>query len=198
MSGFEVAGIVLGAFPVALEALKRYREVSKTCGFWWEIRCEYQKCTNEIKFYQLSFRQNLKQLLLPLAVDEEQTKLLLADPGGAEWKDEEVARQIKHRLQETYDLYLDIVGQLETTLAKVNKELAMDSPGVQEKLKVRQTRNTTTKPATVFVNEDEIAIYVFISSLSTTQLFCYFKHQKADRTVGPKRKAENYRCRIIQ
>lgn len=56
MSGFEVAGIVLGAFPLAIEALDRYREVAKRCGYWYKIRLEYQKSSDSLTYYRLIYK----------------------------------------------------------------------------------------------------------------------------------------------
>ena len=134
MTGFEIAGAVLGAFPIAIEALERYRDVARYWGFWWEIRSEYQKCSNELKFHQLSFRRNLKQLLLPLVADEDQIKRLLVDPGGEGWREQSVAQQLQDRLQESYELYLEIIQQLKTTMDELNRELAISKSGFQEKL----------------------------------------------------------------
>jgi hypothetical protein len=134
MSGFEVAGIVLGAFPIALEALEKYREMAKVWGFWWEIRYPYQKCKCELKFHHLSLNRNLKQLLLPLVAEDEQIQRLLADPGGEEWQQQSIAKQLEDRLQESHDLYLEIIQQLRRTMDEIKKDLAIDKAGFQEKV----------------------------------------------------------------
>ena len=41
MSGFEVAGVVLGAFPVAIAAIDGYRRVALKVQAWKEIRLTY-------------------------------------------------------------------------------------------------------------------------------------------------------------
>ncbi|KAF2730966.1 hypothetical protein EJ04DRAFT_443922 [Polyplosphaeria fusca] len=134
MSGFEIAGVVLGAFPIAIEALDKYRELARMWGFWWEIRSAYQTCSLEVKFHRLSFRRNLQQLLLPMVADQEQIKRLLADPGGEEWHRDTVEQQLIDRLQDSYELYLEIIKQLQRTMQDLNTELAVDKAGVQDKL----------------------------------------------------------------
>jgi hypothetical protein len=134
MSGFEIAGIVLGAFPLALEALENYRNVARTFGFWWEIRYEYQKCSSELKYHRLAFGRNLKLLLLPLVEDDGQIRQLLADPGGEGWKEPHVAKHLEGRLHDSYEIYLEIVSEMQRTMEKLNDELSVDKKGFQEKV----------------------------------------------------------------
>ncbi|KAF2496627.1 hypothetical protein BU16DRAFT_507162 [Lophium mytilinum] len=134
MSGVEIAGLVLGAFPVALTALEKYRTVARSLGFWWEIRLEYQKCSSEISYHRVIFSRNLKQLLLPLVADKDQIQRLVADLGGAGWKDPELARQLEDRLQDSYEIYFHIMQQMNEAMNELNKELGGEKTGFQEKV----------------------------------------------------------------
>jgi hypothetical protein len=136
MSGFEIAGVVLGAFPIAIVALEKYREVAKLWGFWWEIRSEYQKCSSEVKFHRLGFTRNLKQLLLPMVSDKAQVLRLLADPGGKDWREPNIAQQLEDRLQDSYELYFEIIQQLQRAMEELHEVLAVDKTDVQDKLKM--------------------------------------------------------------
>jgi hypothetical protein len=133
MSGVEIAGLVLGAFPVAIWALERYREVARMMGFWYEIRLEYQRSSNELKFHRLSFIRNLKQLLLPLVHDDAQLQRLISDPGGEAWQDPEVQSALEARLQDSYDLYLEILSEMRRVMLDLNQELAIDNDAAQPK-----------------------------------------------------------------
>jgi hypothetical protein len=132
MSGFEVAGVVLGAFPIAVWALEQYREVARRVGFWYEIRLEYQKSSNELKYHHLSFVRNLKQLLLPVVSDDAQLQRLMAEPGGEAWKDPAIIKLLEGRLQDSYALYLEIIGEMRVVMDDLNKELAVDVEGIQK------------------------------------------------------------------
>ncbi|RYP44263.1 hypothetical protein DL768_009267 [Monosporascus sp. mg162] len=138
MPGFEIAGVVLAAFPIAICGLEKYREVARRFGFWHEIRLEYQKTSNELKFHKLSFVRNLKQLLLPLVVDDVDVQKLISNPGGKAWKDDAVAKALEGRLQESHGLYLEIIGDMERVMGELNKELAVDVEGVQKEFKAQK------------------------------------------------------------
>ncbi|KAK0616330.1 hypothetical protein B0T14DRAFT_245057 [Immersiella caudata] len=133
MSGIEVAGIVLGTFPVAIWALERYREAARVMGFWYEIRLEYQRSSNELKFHRLSFIRNLKQLLLPIVPDDTQLHRLIGDPGGEAWQDPAIQRALEARLQDSYDIYLEILSEMQRVMSDLNQELAIDNDAAQPK-----------------------------------------------------------------
>ncbi|KAK3681013.1 hypothetical protein B0T22DRAFT_434709 [Podospora appendiculata] len=134
MSGIEVAGLLLGAFPIAIWALEQYRDVAKVMGFWYEIRLEYQRCSNELKFHRLSFIRNLKRLLLPLVPNDAQLQALINEPGGPAWKDAEIQMALEARLQDSYELYLEILGEMQRAMQELNQELAVESNAIQSKV----------------------------------------------------------------
>jgi len=132
MSGFEIAGVVLGAFPLAIEALDRYREVGKRLGFWWKIRSDYQKFSDNLTYYRLMYKRHLKLLLLPLVIVDDQIKELLADPGGCGWQDQRVASLLVTRLGESYELCLKEIKAIAEVMDKLNHELAIDKDSAQQ------------------------------------------------------------------
>lgn len=134
MSGIEVAGLVLGAFPIAIWALEQYRDVARVMGFWYEIRSEYQRSFHELKFHRLTFRRNLERLILPLVSDDAQLQRLISDPGGEAWKDPDIQKALEARLHGSYELYLDILGELQRVMQELNKELVIDNDVLKAKV----------------------------------------------------------------
>lgn len=65
--------------------------------------------------------------MLPLVVDSDCAKTLLADPSGAQWKDPDISALLERKLGESHELYLGYVGRMEETLKELNRELALDS-----------------------------------------------------------------------
>jgi hypothetical protein len=144
MSGFEIAGVVLGAFPIAIRALDDYREVAKRLKLWNHIRAEYTRCRSNVEFHRVTLASNLRQLILPLLVDDVKVNQLLSDPGGQSWKEPAIEGLIKQRLGDTHELYLKYIEGMERVMEKLNKELSVDSNPVQRKLNssVRQVSTT--------------------------------------------------------
>jgi hypothetical protein len=72
MSGLEVAGVVLGAFPLLLSGIEHWRDVAKVGGFFRRIRAEYAKCRGNVQFHEILYKANLKELLIPLMLDSDE------------------------------------------------------------------------------------------------------------------------------
>jgi hypothetical protein len=134
MSGFEIAGVVLGAFPILISALDGYRDVAKTVGLWYNIRPEYQKCRNEVNAQRVAFIGNLKRLLLSLEIDDAKLSRMLAVPGGDEWNDPAVTHHLQTRLRDSFDVFFNTIQDMEKSTAELHKEMAMDPDRLQQKV----------------------------------------------------------------
>ncbi|KAK7917788.1 hypothetical protein PG985_011396 [Apiospora marii] len=131
MSGFEVAGLVLGAIPLALELLKHYEDAAHRLNYWRKIQVEYLHCKGELELQVLLFKKNLRRLLLPLDMGDTEIDTLLANPNDPAWKDPSVESRLEARLQDTYRHYLEYVKRLEQTMKQLKDLLAVDSVEVQ-------------------------------------------------------------------
>lgn len=127
MSGIEVAGLVLGAFPLALEVLDRYKEVARRFGFWYKIAAEHKKCDSQLKFHQLVYINRLKKLLLPLAgLDDNRIDELLLSPGGEVWAEASTVKILERRLGDSYEVYSQCMMEYKEWLEAMKHALAFD------------------------------------------------------------------------
>lgn len=126
MSGVEVAGLILGAFPLMITALEHYRDTAEVLEGWWKIKREYLKCMRNLKYHKLAFEENLEELLLPLIADEDKLQLLLEEPGGQAWKEQELEDMLKERMPKTYSSYLDTVEEMLETVQALEDALGMN------------------------------------------------------------------------
>ncbi|KAK3331631.1 hypothetical protein B0T19DRAFT_366751 [Cercophora scortea] len=153
MSGFEIAGLVLGAFPLAIAALDKYREVATRLGLFYKIRVEHKRCRDDLEFHHLTFSRHLRQLLLPLVVDDAMIGKLLSAPGGESWSDPTIAALLEKRLQGSYELYLQYIQGIRRVMDDLNRELAIDADAVQEKINTVKDPNNGTRIKTAIGKE---------------------------------------------
>lgn len=133
MSGLEVAGLVLGAFPIAIEILGRYKEVARRLGFWYKIAAEHKKCDSQLKYHRIVYASNLKRLLLPLAgLDDTRINELLDNPGGKSWTEARTAENLEKRLGDSHEIYLQCMNEFHEWLEAMNRELAFDMAAKQQ------------------------------------------------------------------
>lgn len=134
MSGLEIAGVLLGTFPLIISGLEHWRDVAKVGGFFWRVRKEYTKCRSDVQFHEILYKRNLKELLLPIVNDADKVARLVGDPGGKDWSSKALQECLEGQLQESYGLYMEIIREMNETAGELRKELSLDKATVQSKL----------------------------------------------------------------
>ncbi|KAK3363767.1 hypothetical protein B0T25DRAFT_528416 [Lasiosphaeria hispida] len=153
MSGFEVAGILLGAFPVAINALEAYRDVATQLGVFYRIRLEHKKWRDDLEFYQLKLKTHLRQLLVPLGVNDTTITDLFSDLGGEGWREQWISDLLRMRLNDSNDLYVRYILGMQRVMDDVNRELAVDPRLVQEKMNSPKAPTTIERLKSAFTKE---------------------------------------------
>jgi hypothetical protein len=128
MSGIELAGLVLGAFPIIIHALESYREGAELLTDWWRIQRAYKKCQHDLGYHQVLFEGNVERFLLPLVVDQDELKKMMDNPAGEDWEDPELETRLHDRLPKSYDLFLEIIKGVNELMETLGKELGVNDP----------------------------------------------------------------------
>ena len=138
MSGLEIAGLVLGALPLAIEVLDRYSEVADRIDVFFKIKAEYDEWHRRLEFNHLLFKRNVEELLLPLMVDditkEDNIPKLMKDPFGSWWTEPEMAHLLQERLRDGYKVYMGCIQDIEQVMEDIVRELALGHAAVQSKI----------------------------------------------------------------
>ncbi|TLD22747.1 hypothetical protein PspLS_07619 [Pyricularia sp. CBS 133598] len=154
MSGFEVAGAVLGAIPIALSALDGYKRAAKKVNLFISIRKEYVICEKQLQFHQVGIKKHLRQLLLPLFQDEDdRLEMLLSNPGGEDWKHKDVTQLLKRHLGDSCDLYLGYLADMRDIMLEIGRELSFQPSDTLQKtmtMKPTQSRHAMSKDSIAF------------------------------------------------
>ena len=146
MSGLEIVGVVLGAFPLIITALEHWREVARVGGFYIQIRKEYNKCLRGVQFHQIQYKQNLRMLLLPIVNDPNEIDRLIRDPGGRDWSSSTLQKDLEGRLHDSLPMYMGIIDDMGAVLEELTEELSLDKSTIQTKLAPPDSKKDT-KPS---------------------------------------------------
>lgn len=149
MSGIEVAGLIFGAFPLIISAMEHGRTVVKVGRLHRRMREEYNNCRSDVKYYQMWYDRNLRTLLQSIVHEQDEVDRLLADPGGASWKEGELQKLLEDRLQDSYSVYVNIMQRLNETMVGLREELCVDSASIQSQLVVTKTTQRSTSPSSI-------------------------------------------------
>jgi hypothetical protein len=139
MSGFEIAGVVLGAFPLIISGIENWHNVAKVGKLLIKTRIEYTNCLGDVKYYQIWYKRTLEELLRPIVNDEDEVGRLVGDPGGKDWSSQALQGRLEGRLQESYYLYMDIINRMNEITKDLRSELSLDSATIQSKLAPRES-----------------------------------------------------------
>jgi hypothetical protein len=133
MSGLEIAGLALGAFPVLLRLLDDYRKGAEAAGDWWQIRRAYEEWKHDLDYHWTIFEVNSKLILTPL-MDDDELNQFLAKPIGETWKDKVWEAKLRKRLPDTYDAVLRTIVEIHGIVQSLKKELGADKSDLQMRM----------------------------------------------------------------
>jgi hypothetical protein len=133
MSGVELAGLVLGALPVAVAALELYK--TKIGPLFFTIRRDYLKDLRALEFHQLEITHCLGKLLLPMLRDKTELEQLIASPSDEQWN-EKIHPALEARLgQNYYPTFVKVVSDINQVLEELKSKLVVGDDDIQAQLK---------------------------------------------------------------
>ena len=120
MSGFKIAGLVLGALPLVISALEHYDSSLDPVKAFFQWRDILEKAIRELWVQHTSFEMTLRNLLVDLTSEAELDELL-SQPESPLWQSPTLNRDLRDRLGAAYDVYnytIEQIGDHVRTLAR--------------------------------------------------------------------------------
>ena|SRR5438045_9476826 len=121
MSGVEVAGVVLGAFPLLLSALEQYKsavDAVRKSSSSVQLRSLQEQIVVESEVFK-----NSCEHLLSAVLDPDKLAEALSDPIGALWRDPGVESNMKDVLGHSYELFFVMCESMISAIGEVKREL---------------------------------------------------------------------------
>ena len=131
MSGIEIAGLVLGAFPLAIEGIKAYSNGMRTIKDIKNYQQILRQFARDLSVEKCKFDNTLLELLREL-VDAATIKQMMADLACDEWQDAHFQSQLKDGLRpadETLEIWLHVAKELGECLEIVTEKFKLPPPG---------------------------------------------------------------------
>ncbi|KAG8529092.1 uncharacterized protein KY384_005727 [Bacidia gigantensis] len=128
MSGFEVAGVALGAFPIAIGALNHFLEGVQTIKYWRRYRIKLSDYASVMETHRVYYLDTLDELLQDIVPSEEMEELM-SQPGGVMWKDPRYEQRLKQRLGRSYHAYIRTLAKMHAALNGLCEKLGVDMAG---------------------------------------------------------------------
>jgi hypothetical protein len=123
MSGFEIAGAVLGSLPLLISALEHYREGLQPLKAFINWNSDLPKVIRRLRTQQVLYEAALKSLLTRIVPDE--TESMISTPNEGYWKDIEIQTRLQKRLDITYPAVKCMIADIEGVMIKIAKALGL-------------------------------------------------------------------------
>lgn len=124
MSGFEVAGIVLGTIPLLISALEHYeRGIRMIQGFRRHAKVMHILATS-LSTEQTILR-NTCETLLGGIINPRDMKPLLADPFGPLWQDSNTHLLVERRLDHTAEDFEILIHSMKEAVEEMRVKLGL-------------------------------------------------------------------------
>ncbi|CZR47371.1 uncharacterized protein FPRO_08745 [Fusarium proliferatum ET1] len=122
MSGFEIAGIVLGTLPLVVTALEAYSNLLRD---WGKAPAELRSLNRQLSTERVRLCNVCEQLISDV-VSHRDIEPMLQDPFGPLWQAKETNDRIHRRLWDSYGPFEDTIKEVEEALQSVTMRLRID------------------------------------------------------------------------
>ena len=123
MSGIEIAGLVLGSFPIILNCLDYYRQGFEPLEEWWNFRTHFIAFIDDISHQMMRYNENMIRLLDPIIADSDSLTALVRDAKDPRWTDGSLISPLGQRLAGEHGRFLRVVKRMEEVVADLKKLL---------------------------------------------------------------------------
>jgi hypothetical protein len=119
MSGVEVAGLLLGAIPIVVAALKTYKETKQRYIWFMSKEAYIDRLIQSLNEQVYFIKSDVEVALRSTDLKPESIKSILAGPDLSPWNDHEVADAIRDYLGEGFELYVDALERCQATICTI-------------------------------------------------------------------------------
>lgn len=129
MSGIEVVGLVLGAFPILLKCLAYYREGFEPLEEWWQFRSRFLDFSDNISHEMMKYRGNMLRLLesINIHADDYNLMALLELPTDQIIPKTDLGKSLETYLGSELDRFLRIIGRMHELMMALFKLLQVEN-----------------------------------------------------------------------
>lgn len=128
-TGIEIAGVVLGALPLVVEALKAYTNGVSTIDRYIRYKIPLKRLATELETEKVIYQNICERLLDGLVDNNEEREVLLRKPGGRSWKNPVLERELKHRLLGGYAAFVNNMNEIDLAVSEIMKLLKFGPDG---------------------------------------------------------------------
>jgi hypothetical protein len=126
MSGFDVAGIILGSIPLLISGLEHYSKGVSTIKNMKAYESVLEMMIADFTTSSVIYRNSCEELLSPLMLPDVKFYELLNDPKSKAWDSDELGKELRNRLGDSYEPYKSAVEKLNKRIDLLRRKLDLN------------------------------------------------------------------------
>lgn len=138
MSGFEIAGVVLGTLPLLVNSAVSVKNGLVKTKSWWRFETTFATFIARLRKEEIAYRQVIKRLLGPTGIPDNQLKRLLEGAETSLWNETKTCEALETRLDveerswfhEQLEEMCDIIQMLHDLLPQEHVSALLISRGI--------------------------------------------------------------------
>lgn len=124
-TGFEIAGVILGAIPIVCKVAQSYKEGFAPVGRWLNHEADFIKFLNQVQLQRAMFYGSCELLLQYAALDPSRRAVLLSGKDVDQWRDEAVVLALKQSFHRYYSLCVKLLQAMVEDLSSMQEVLCL-------------------------------------------------------------------------
>lgn len=126
MAGLEIAGVVLGAFPILLNLRDYYKRSCQPFTEWLHFESAMIDLLDEIEHQRMQYNWTMNELLRSAITDKHDRDTLLYNAQDSRWTDRALLKAFEERLGQHYDRCIRLLRRMHTSLDRLGKILGIE------------------------------------------------------------------------
>ncbi|KAF4911417.1 hypothetical protein CGCF415_v004359 [Colletotrichum fructicola] len=151
MSGFEIAGVVLGSLPLLCDTAKEVAGFLRKTRSWWQFETTFENFVSNLSTQEAAYTLVLRRVLDPLDISDSEFAGLLGNPQCKLWHEIHVQDALRQRLSSEYRWFMWNLFDLNQAvldlqeLLPLNKLHHLDSSSLESEMYRLQTTFSSDK-----------------------------------------------------
>ena len=129
MSGIEVAGLVLGGFPLLISAAEHYREGFEPLVKWKRFRTDFIGFIDAVDIEKQLFVNTIERFLMTADISQEQLKAFMTIRDYDGWQRDDIAEVLRSRLG-PFPAFLSTINQMHGLIEELKSVLLLKNGNV--------------------------------------------------------------------
>ncbi|CAG7921976.1 unnamed protein product [Penicillium olsonii] len=150
VTGIEAAGLALAILPLFVNQIDGYVRGIEKIKLLRRYRGEFKRYATGLRSQHTILLNTLEDVLGEIVDDEDQIRELIRNPQGEGWRDPDIQKRLRRRLDRNYEVFMGNISGLSELLERLSHKMGINRSDIQtpstEVWNLRNFRKILSKP----------------------------------------------------